>query len=450
MPLITVIMPSLNVKKYICNCMDSVLGQTLQDMEIIAVDAGSTDGTLEILEEYAARDERLHVICSNKKSYGYQVNLGLDNAKGDYIGIVETDDFIRPDMYEILYNTAVQNNLEYIKGGFSQFVELENGLRWYQPGGACIYYRELMGKILSPENMPELATQDYYLWAGIYNRSFIKGIRLSETPGASFQDIGFIYQVLSTADRAMYIPEELYYYRQTGENSSFHTNGFKYLVDEYGLLEKILPQKPDIWEQAYYERMFRQTIGRFQRMAIGGKYQKSADVDVLRENMRRAEQSGVFKIDQLSIENQMLYNKLQNSPAGVFDVFYGKLQPQMRRLKDFLNFICDNEVVIFSCGKNGKFVHLLLEYYKKGQVKAYCDNNDALWNDTVQGINVLNPERAVKEYKSAIYVIANLKNVNDIKKQLTKAMIPEDRIYVYQPNFEIELFFAHGCGGEDV
>lgn len=84
MPLITVIMPSLNVKNYIQNCMDSVLGQSLQDMEIIAVDGGSTDGTLEILEEYAVRDKRLSVICSNKKSYGYQVNLGLQNAKGDY------------------------------------------------------------------------------------------------------------------------------------------------------------------------------------------------------------------------------------------------------------------------------------------------------------------------------------------------------------------------------
>ncbi len=234
MPLITVIMPSLNVKKYIQNCMDSVLGQTLQDIEIIAVDAGSTDGTWEILQEYAVRDKRLSVICSDKKSYGYQVNLGLEKANGDYIGIVETDDLIRPDMYEILYNAAVQNNLEYVKGGFSQFVELENGLRWYQPGGSCIFCRELMGKILSPKSMPELATQDYYLWAGIYDRHFIKYVRLSETPGASFQDIGFIYQVLSTADRAMYIPEELYYYRQTGGNSSFHRNGFKYLVDEYG------------------------------------------------------------------------------------------------------------------------------------------------------------------------------------------------------------------------
>ncbi len=185
-------------------------------------------------------------------------------------------------------------------------------------------------------------------------------------------------------------------------------------------------------------------------MAAGGRYQETADLDVLREKMRQAEQCGIFKTDKLSIENQILYNELQNSPFGVFNVFYGKLQPELERLKDFLNFISDNEAVIFSCGKYGKFVHLLLEYYKKGQAKAYCDNNDALWNDTVQGITVLSPERAAAEYKSALYVIANLKNVNEIKSQLIKAMVPEDRIYVYQPDFSIELFFAHGCGGEDV
>lgn len=450
MPLITVIMPSLNVKKYIRSCMDSVLGQTLQDMEIIAVDAGSTDGTLEILEEYAARDGRLRVICSDRRSYGYQVNLGLENAKGDYIGIVETDDLIRPAMYETLYHMAVQNDLEYIKGGFSQFIELENGLRWHQPGGNCIFDKALRGKILSPKSMPELATQDYYLWAGIYDRIFLKDIRLSETPGAAFQDIGFIYQVLSTADRAMYLSEELYDYRQTGGNSSFHRDGFKYLVDEYRLLEKTLPQKPDVWKQAYYERMFRQTIGRFQRMAIAGRYQGAPDMDVLRENMRQAEHGGIFKTDKLSIDDRALYNQLQNCPAGIFDTFYEKWQPERKRLEGLLNFVCDKEAVIFSCGKYGRFVHLLLEYYKKGQVKAFCDNNEVFWNDTVQGISVLSPERTAEEYKSALYVIANLNNENEIKKQLEEAMIPKERIYAYRPDFEIGLFFAHECGGEDV
>ncbi|MBD5522367.1 MAG: glycosyltransferase [Lachnospiraceae bacterium] len=161
------------------------MNQGLRDIEILSIDAGSTDGTLEILEEYAVSDERIRIIHSDKRSYGYQVNLGIESAKGEYIGIVETDDIINPNMYERLYNIAISQNL------------------------------------------PELAMQDYYLWAGIYQKDFIKDIRLSETPGATFQDTGFIYQVLSKADRAMYIADELYYYRQTKGNSSFNKNGFR-------------------------------------------------------------------------------------------------------------------------------------------------------------------------------------------------------------------------------
>ncbi len=70
MPKVTVIMPSLNVRKYISTCIESVLAQTLQDIEILAVDAGSDDGTLEILQDYARRDERIRLIHSDKRSYG--------------------------------------------------------------------------------------------------------------------------------------------------------------------------------------------------------------------------------------------------------------------------------------------------------------------------------------------------------------------------------------------
>lgn len=83
MPKISVIMPSLNVAPYIRECMDSVICQTLNDLEILCIDAGSTDGTREVLEEYAGKDARIRLIESDKKSYGYQMNLGLEAAAGN-------------------------------------------------------------------------------------------------------------------------------------------------------------------------------------------------------------------------------------------------------------------------------------------------------------------------------------------------------------------------------
>ena len=98
MPKLTVILPSLNVSAYIRECLESVMGQTMTDMEILCIDAGSTDGTCEIISEYTARDSRIRLIHSDRKSYGYQINLGISLARGEYLGIVETDDCISADM----------------------------------------------------------------------------------------------------------------------------------------------------------------------------------------------------------------------------------------------------------------------------------------------------------------------------------------------------------------
>ena len=126
---VSVLMPSLNVVRYIRECMESVISQTMEEMEILCIDAGSTDGTLEILEEYVRKDRRVRLIKADKKSYGYQMNLGLKEALGEYIGVVETDDFILPNMYEKLYTFAKKNNADYVKSDFDIFTTLEDGQR---------------------------------------------------------------------------------------------------------------------------------------------------------------------------------------------------------------------------------------------------------------------------------------------------------------------------------
>lgn len=442
MPKISIIMPSLNVRKYIRPCLESVLNQSQEDIEVLAIDAGSTDGTLEILQKYAADDDRLQIICSEQKSYGYQVNLGIEAAKGEYIGIVETDDVVADDMYEILYRVALADDLEYVKCGFSSFVEISNGLQWYQKGGKCVADGDLIGKIISPRNMPELAIQDYYLWAGLYQKNLLKDIRLSETPGAAYQDIGFIYQVLSTADRAVYLDDDLYFYRQTRENSSFNMLGFQYLLREYTNLEKILPSKSDEWVHAYYARMFRQTIGRFQKMAIGGEYWAEAeeDINMLLQRMRRAENEKIFRIEWLSEDDRNIYHKLQENAYNIFLDECGKVIPEQEKLGELLNRVGNRKIIIFGCGKYGKYIHMLLECHRPGQVYAFCDNNQSLWHADVQGIKVIAPKEAVRTYSDAEYVIANLRGRTEIHKQLLELGIDEEQIYQYQSDVDIRLF----------
>ena len=119
---ISIIMPSYNVANYIEECIESVINQTLKEIEIICVDAGSEDGTLEILQRYAEKDNRIILLNSDKKSYGYQMNLGLSVAKGDYIGIVETDDYIDSNMFSDLYNLSEEGSIDIVKSNFYHLI----------------------------------------------------------------------------------------------------------------------------------------------------------------------------------------------------------------------------------------------------------------------------------------------------------------------------------------
>ena len=186
MPKATLILPSLNVGGYIEECLESVQCQSLEDIEILCIDAGSTDGTYEILREHAARDSRIRLIRSQVRSYGYQVNLGLSIARGEYVGIVETDDSIEPDMYETLCRVAGEEGLDYAKGGFYTMAAPCEGERYLlehplPDTGRLLSYTYYTDRPLSP---------DVYIWNGVYRREFLQKhqIRLNESPGAAFQD----------------------------------------------------------------------------------------------------------------------------------------------------------------------------------------------------------------------------------------------------------------------
>ena len=124
---ISVIMPSLNVVNYIEESISSVINQTFSSIEIICVDGGSTDGTLEIINSFAQTDSRIRLFRTDVKSYGYQMNLGLSKAQGEYIAVVETDDYIDSRMFEDLYIKAKENNLDILWGEYDLFYLDANG-----------------------------------------------------------------------------------------------------------------------------------------------------------------------------------------------------------------------------------------------------------------------------------------------------------------------------------
>ena len=110
MPLVSVIIPVFNVEKYLRECLDSLIKQTLKDIEIICVDDGSIDSSLDILNEYKAKDGRIIVLTQENKNAGVARNTGLSIAKGEYLSFLDSDDIFEPTMLEDMYNTAIKDN----------------------------------------------------------------------------------------------------------------------------------------------------------------------------------------------------------------------------------------------------------------------------------------------------------------------------------------------------
>lgn len=243
-PKVSVVMPSLNVAQYIRECIESVMDQTLRDIEIICVDAGSTDGTLEILQEYAQLDPRIRIINSDKKSYGYQMNLGLKAARGEYLGIVETDDFADLHMFETLYKKAKENDAEVVKSNYHKYKS--------KTGISDEYYEILKGlpynKIIKPQDNTRLFDLAACIWSGIYKKEFLikNNIDFVESPGASYQDTAFILKVWSCATRVLLVSAAFLHYRIDNDNSSVKSRGKVYCVcDEFESVHMFLEQRPE-------------------------------------------------------------------------------------------------------------------------------------------------------------------------------------------------------------
>lgn len=240
-PKVSVVVPVCNVETYLRECLDSALAQTLRDIEIICVDDGSTDGSPAILDEYAEKDSRVKVIHKPNSGYGHTMNVGLDAATGEYFAILESDDIIKPNMYEVLYGFAKKYDLDVIKSDHEIFVgEPDNRTFTYM--SLCekpsYYYR-----VLHPAKNLDIFNAKMQTWSGLYKISFLREnrIRHNETPGASYQDNGFWFQTIAWANRVYFVDRAFYMLRRDNPNSSVKNRGKVFCIfDEYAFIEKRL------------------------------------------------------------------------------------------------------------------------------------------------------------------------------------------------------------------
>ncbi len=214
---LSVIVPVYNVEKYLEECVDSLLNQTLQDLEIFLVDDGSTDRSGEIAER-CARDcpDRVRALHLDNGGQGRARNAALPIAKGDYVGFVDSDDWVRPDMYERMLDRAEKTGADVVVCDF---------LERYADGR---------------EQILPSCFQDHPLSAAgsscnkIFRRSLVGDLRFPE--GLWYEDFYFSAVMLLRSERTEFIPEPLYVYRR-GQESTMHNNNAAKNLDMLKIME---------------------------------------------------------------------------------------------------------------------------------------------------------------------------------------------------------------------
>ena len=309
---VSVLVPVYNVEQYLPQCLDSILAQTLKDIEIICIDDGSKDSSGDILDQYAEKDSRVRVIHKENGGYGKALNTGMQAAKGEYIGIVESDDFAAPDLYEKLYNAAEKHRAQIAKSNFYRYWSKPKEKVKAEPVLKNLPYNQ----VIHPWAYQRLFRIQPSIWSGIYKREFLLEHHISflETPGAAYQDTSFTFKVFAAAERVVLLPDALLYYRQDNENSSVHSvEKASYVRTEYEEINRFLNQKKayNILHDIRNEAMFHTYVWNYVRL-------KPELCEAFLQDMQRdflqLQQKEQLQMDKLSAADARMLNLIINEP----------------------------------------------------------------------------------------------------------------------------------------
>ena len=436
LPKVSIIIPVYNGVGFIRECVESALTQTLQDIEIIPVDAGSTDGTTDILREYAARDKRIRLLHSNIKSMGYQYNLGISHATGEYIGFLEADDCLAPAMFEMLYAAIEKYDVDYVKSDYDLFIDKDERLFLRYPvlSGEN---RRLYDRVICPSDYPDILYRDFAMWNGIYKKSFLESnyIVLNETPKAAFQDAGFVQQTFVMAQKAVYLQTDSYKYRKDNMNSSMYdSKSVIFVVQEFEYISCFLQgaHVNSALRAALFWRYFNLFCTFYDRLPCRAEWPKDVFQAVRRFVCLMKQWREDLKDVELALENSAdpVSFKLFFEDEMEFEAVRRQLVKIKRgRFEQFWkNVIRYPQTVIFGAGEVGSSCYGMLRKNDYLNTVCFCDNNEALWGQIHMGLPVLSPEEAISNYAESLFVIANEAHWRNIYRQLLENGVAETQI----------------------
>ena len=280
MPKISIIIPAYNVESYIRECLDKIISQTLQDIEIICINDGSTDQTLEIIKEYASKDNRIQIINQENQGAGIARNNGIKSSNSEYIAFMDPDDYYPSvNILELLYTKATNNNAV-ICGGALAYIE-DSGLK---KG----HYKEILFE--TEGFIPYIDYQfDFFYQRFIYKTTFIKENNLYFPYYRRYQDPPFFVKAMNTAGKFYAIPDVTYAYRKSNNTQTTNivkmTDFLKGYTDELfyakannlGILYKSLINRLNT---PYHTKLLMNVCFKFNKIFFRQMFRLLAQIDI--------------------------------------------------------------------------------------------------------------------------------------------------------------------------
>ena len=237
---VSIVIPVYNVERYLCECLDSVLSQTLRDIEVICVNDGSTDGSLAILKEYEARDSRLRVIDKQNEGVSVARNTGLDAAQGEFILFVDADDTIDKELCEKTCRKAVTENLDLVVFEFNRFSG-DGTIASFATDGSK---REFSSEMSRVDKLRFLVWRSVFCWDKLSRRRLLQDNNVQFPQGITHgEDCVFHWKVICLSKNPGYMKENLYYYRVNLGSATYKKKMLSTSVIVYEQIENFLRER---------------------------------------------------------------------------------------------------------------------------------------------------------------------------------------------------------------
>lgn len=432
---VSVIIPVYNEEKYLRQCLDSVINQTLKDIEILCINDGSTDRSEEILREYEKKDKRIRVFEHPEESHGAAEarNIGLENARGKYLSILDSDDFFEPEMLEETFQLAEKNDLDII--AFGAWIYDEKTEKNTSVGWILNYSGVKSDTVFSSQALKEVLFRisDGMAWNSLFRTDFIRSNSISFAPVHVTDDQVFTYLAFALAKNIMVHPKKYVHYRHVSEHNQqtiVNKNPEAgYLASE--LLQKELEKRGlfDIFRPTFFYRV----LQNFSFVSDEIVTQNEFDTlyyrirqDIIDWEIQKNELKGL-RYDQI----ELIKDILESESAEAFLL----RQRNTKRLSNMERILNENKVkegsnvVVYGAGGTGKNVFTSIINKGNYHVQAWLDRDFEKIGFPVQSPDVI----VGLNFDVVLIAIENQEIAESVKIFLKNKGVAENKI-LWVPN----------------